>query len=494
MRRLAMLGVLFACLALGAAPAAANREVLSEALLEIEPAAKPPRPPAGQIDGACGLVASVSSIYVSDYYNRVIDVFSGAGEYRSQIALPGGPITGLGSNSLDGVCGLAMAPSGALYGNEWHQGVWRLRPSIGLFLDAGEATGVAVDDAGRLYVDQRTRVDVYEPSGEPVESSGQPLTIGEGSLGDAYGVAVAADGSRVYVPDAASGTVKVFEPGADPVSAVAAISPPGGFVSLIDAAPVLDPKTGHLLVVGNAQPGYERPAAAIQEFGPPPSYAYLGALACAPGFGGPSGVAFDVSGNLYVTDGDGERSNVFKYGPYTSAPVAPSGCASGGGAGTGGVLAGVSSLPAPASSAARPRSKNPASAAAPRRAAPRSPPPAGAARWCGCSGARFGLRSTATWPRPGCRGEARPRSTSRSAALFRPLTPPGRRNCASSASPSTAPAVSTRRACHAAGAPISTPPPPPRRWRHAVAPASAKATSPRCCACLSNLHSPRRPG
>jgi DNA-binding beta-propeller fold protein YncE len=355
-RRVAMLCVLIAGLALGAAPAQANREVLSEALLQIEPAKPPlpPKPPAGQIDGACGLFASVTSIYVSDYYNRVINIFSGTGEYKSQIVLPGGPITGDGSNTLDGVCGLAMAPSGQLYGNEWHQGVLRVRPSPTTF-DTGNSTGVAVDNSGRVYGDDRTRVAVYDPSGAPVEVLGTPLVIGEGSLTDAYGLAVSADGSRVYVPDAASGTVKVFEPGIDPATPVAQISPPSGFTTLADAALALDPKTGNLLVAANGEPGHEHPGAAIHEFGPPPTYPYLGKIACAPVFGAPSGIATDVSGNLYVTDGEADLSNVFKYGPYTSGSVPTPACAFEGGAGTsniGAMAAGASAHFAPPASAA----------------------------------------------------------------------------------------------------------------------------------------------
>ncbi len=215
MRRLAILGVLLAVLALGAAPARANRAVLSRGLLQVQP--EPPKPPQGQIEGACGLAVHSNTLYVADYYQRAVDAFSLAGEYLSQILLPGGPIAGEGSNALDGVCGLASVPGpgGVLYGNEWHQGVVRLKPTAMVF-DTGESTGVAVDEAGRVYADDRAYVAVYEASGEAVEAGGEPLRIGQGSLGDAYGLAVSPDGSQVYVPDAATGTVKVFEPGDRP--------------------------------------------------------------------------------------------------------------------------------------------------------------------------------------------------------------------------------------------------------------------------------------
>ena len=111
-RRLRNLGagilVAAAFLALSSGPAAASRVLLSESFLETE---APHGPPQGQIEGACGLAVTPSGqIYASDYYHRVVDLFGSSGLYVSQIALPGGAISGLGTNSLDGVCGLATDP------------------------------------------------------------------------------------------------------------------------------------------------------------------------------------------------------------------------------------------------------------------------------------------------------------------------------------------------------------------------------------------------
>ena len=376
---LALAGV--ATLALGAPAARANRAVLSEARLKTSEEAKAP-PSEGQIEGACGLAVSGETLYVSDYYHRAIDAFSTKTWIyvnNSQIALPGGSIPSGAINELDGVCGLALGSGGALYANEFHEGVLRLKPSEQVF-DTAESTGVATDAAGNVYVDDRTRVVAYEPSGapleveDPVSHATVPLRLGEGgALGDAYGVAVSADGSHVYVPDAASGTVKVFEPAVSLTAPTATIAPSGGFVSLIDAALALDPTNGHVLVVDNAQPGYEHPGAALYEFGPAPSYVSLGKLACAPVFGGPSGVAFDSSGDLFVTNGNSERSNVFEYGPYGSSGATPS-CAAGAVASAPASGAGATSFSAalapPAGSTAAPASGG-ASTAASRRAAAR---------------------------------------------------------------------------------------------------------------------------
>jgi DNA-binding beta-propeller fold protein YncE len=333
-----------------AAPAAADRALLSEALLRtsVSPSLLPP--PEGELEGACGLaVAPDGSLYVSDYYHRVIDRFSSAGEYQSQISLPGANPT-FGTHTLDAVCGLALDSGGRLYANEWHQGALRLLPSEAA-IDGGESTGVALDAAGNLYVDDRTHVAVYEPSGEPVLYEGQPLQIGEGGLQDAYGVAVSASGARLYVADAAEDKVKVFEPATSLTAPVKTIDP--GFVSLTDAALAIDPTNEHLLVVDNTQPGFEHPRAAIYEFDS--AGALLGRLPGSPVFGEPSGIAVDpASGKLYVTDGNSEGANVFAYSPYSASISAPSGFAAPAGS-AGGVSVSAATTPAPPQRAAAKR-------------------------------------------------------------------------------------------------------------------------------------------
>lgn len=298
-----MVGLCLAALAGGvAAPAQAERALITKKAVDTE---KVP----GGLEGACGVAVTAAKIYVSDYYHHAIAVFDNGdeGPYRSRI--PGNP--------LDGPCQLATSAGGALYANDWHEGVSRVLPSA-LEFDSEESTGVAVDQvSGNVYVNDRTYVAVYEPSGAPVlAEGGEPLRIGLGTLVDAYGLAVA--GGKVYVPDADENTVKVYEPASDPLNPAAVIdggaTPQGRFVSLVDAAVAVDPTNGHLVVLDNLQPGFEFPQGAIEEFDS--SGNFLGQLGQKVIDGGPGGLAFR-GGTLYATSGNSEESSLYKFGPYT---------------------------------------------------------------------------------------------------------------------------------------------------------------------------------
>ncbi len=301
LRNLFLAALCLAGLALGAAvPAQANRPLITKNALETKTV------PGGGIEGACGVALSGGSIYVSDYYHHAIDVFAiGSGFYQFQI--PGNP--------LNGPCGLAASPDGALYANNWHESVSRVSPS-NLSFDSEESTGVAVDQAtGNVYVNDRSYIAVYEPSGVAVTVAGEPLKIGLGTLEDGYGIAVFSN--KVYVPDAADNTVKVYEPATDPVNPSSLIDgaalPGGGFNSLVDATVAVDPSNGHLLVVDNLQPGFEHPEAVIYEFGA--AGEFLGALGQRIVDGEPSGLAFGDD-KLFATTGNDEEANVVAFGPY----------------------------------------------------------------------------------------------------------------------------------------------------------------------------------
>ena len=320
--------------------------------------------PEGQIEGACGVAVSGQTVYVADYYPQTIDSFSPAGLFQGFESLfePFVPI-----DERDAVCGLAVDAAGDLYGNELHEAVLALPGKE--IVDPGPATGVAVDEAGNVYVDDRTYVAVYDAPVTPGEPPAEK--IGLNHLGDAYGVAVDSKAGRVYVPDAASDTVKVFKPAIDPEVAAGEIDGPfeSKFSSLKDAAIAVDASEGegegHLIVIDNTDPGAEGPGAAIYEFDAADNYldrlqgrvyGGFGEKQVGPLFGEPSGLAVDPkTGDLYVTTGNGAKSNLLKYGPYEPfAPPVPA-VAFGGraAAGTVGALASTPSAPSGAAGRAR---------------------------------------------------------------------------------------------------------------------------------------------
>lgn len=286
-------------------------------------------PPAGQLEGPCGLaVDSVGNVYLADHYHDAIDSFSSGFNYQGQIA---------GENPADAACGLALDSTGVLYANHLHGSVARFASfpaGARTTLDPGPATGVAVDPAtDDVYVDRRTYLAVYDPTGAPVEVSGQPLHIGEGSLEDGYGIAVSGFGATegfIYVPDAATDTVQVFDPATDTENPVEVIDP--GFTSLRDAAIAVDDASGELYVLDDLQPEKaDEPEAVIDVF--TASGAFEGRLKYNVIDARPAGLAVDNSGGgtqsrVYVTSGNSALASIFLYQPGsagTEALPAPEG-------------------------------------------------------------------------------------------------------------------------------------------------------------------------
>jgi Divergent InlB B-repeat domain len=330
----ALLGLLAAALA---APSARAAEALpSHPFLfslegEVrEPGHIPVPPPEGEFEDACGVaVDSAGDIYISDYYHRVIYVYNSAREYMTQIKDP----------DPDGPCNLAVDSSGDVYVNNWHRNVVRYAPSsypptestrygsettIDFPSAAGaRSTGVFLDPAtGNLYVDDRTYVAEYKA---PIEPGALPAAkIGLGTLGQGYGVAVSDSGATagdVYVPDAASNTVKVYKPSTSLITPVQAIdgagTPQHGFRSLADSDVAIDQTDGHLFVADNTEPGFERPAAAIDEFNAAGDY--RGQLPGSFVDAEPTALALDGAGKVYATSGNTEAASLDAFGPTVAA-------------------------------------------------------------------------------------------------------------------------------------------------------------------------------
>ncbi|HSS43440.1 MAG TPA: NHL repeat-containing protein [Solirubrobacterales bacterium] len=285
-------------------------------------------PPSGHFEGPCGLaVDGAGNFYVSDYYHHVVDVFSSGPVYSTQIKAV---------DPLDGPCGLAVDSTNRVYVNDFHRNVVRYgaAPSFGsgtviagAGVDESRPTGVAVDSTSDdAYVNQRTRIGVFDSAG----AEGEP--IGAGDLEDGYGVAVSVYGPTeglVYVPDAATNTIKVFDPEAT-TELVAEIdgseTPRGRFVSLRDSAIAVDNSTGEIYVVDDVTPEYkEGHEGVVYVFGP--GGAYKGRLKYSVQLAQPAGLAVDNSGGLtqgrvYVTSGYSERAAVYAYAPNSEGTVA----------------------------------------------------------------------------------------------------------------------------------------------------------------------------
>lgn len=306
MRRLAATALLlFALMAWPSFAAAATHELIGVFASSVP---QDPPPPFGapetpqSFDDPCGVALDESQ-------NVAVAVYHGIG-YSVASFDPSGAFLGKQKSPLpsNAPCDLAYAGSPEhLYGAMFHGPAYDL--TQGTDLDAERSTGIAVGPGDRIYVAQRHQVAVYESDGSPAFSVGDAS-----SLGDAYGVAVDAAG-KVYVGDAADDSVKVFDPSGDPLVPVLVIGGSGtlagAFTDLTDTDLAIEPN-GNLLVVDNLQPGFEQPLAAVFEFDP--TGQYVGDIEPRTlVHAGPTGIAVAADGTIYATSGNQQGGAVYRF-------------------------------------------------------------------------------------------------------------------------------------------------------------------------------------
>jgi hypothetical protein len=359
MRRLWLTVICAGLVALTSAPSAGA--AFDDPLFEYAPASGPP--PLGVLDGPCGLAVSptsdpiASKLYLSDYYHRSVDVFSvvfSVPPPDPPVSFASQPLTAFSglpnahTGNLDDPCGLALDALGTLYVNNYHRNVVRfgapLSLNSGTVVDSGDPsdpyrnpTGVAVNPlTNTVYVDDSTYIAAYDALGNPLASP----QIGAGTLLDGYGIAVSGftgsvdfptpTAGDIYVPDAASKTVRVFD-AADGAAKASISGPPGGFGSLVDSAVAVDNASGEIYVIDTQGPQFaEWPEASVYVFSP--DGGYEGRLKHNVINAAPVGLAVDNTGGarqgrVYVTSSNGEKATIYGYPPgaATSAVEPPRG-------------------------------------------------------------------------------------------------------------------------------------------------------------------------
>ena len=278
------------------------------------------------------------TVYVSDLQGAVIDkvdpvsgaitAYAGNGTWNSSAVTP------LLAANVYGALNLAFGPDGNLYAiNHWSSLIWKITPDsvISLLPNGGppantvsNPAGIAFDASGNLYVAADQQIRMVSPAG--VVS----VLAGTGSQGVEDGSAATAtfsnptalqlDGSgNLYICDVSrvrllsNGVVSTFAGGGGNGQFQDGVGGSAGFLGVNDM--VRDPKTGtfyvtdpgdHVVRMITANGTVTTLAGKIGQQGTQNGTG-SGAL-----FEGPSGIAMDKNGVLYVSDGTLTNSSIRK--------------------------------------------------------------------------------------------------------------------------------------------------------------------------------------
>lgn len=168
----------------------------------------------GQMRSPFAIARAGDRVYVADFDNDRIQVFTRAGE-----ALLDWGGTGSEPGQFRGPAGVAIGPDGSVFVTDhYNHRIQRFTPEGGLIAswsaggDDAAPFGIAVDRGGRVYVTdlEAGRVRVWTTDGAALTSFGIP-GHGRGELDEPWGVAVDAQG-EVFVADHGNDRVVRFTP------------------------------------------------------------------------------------------------------------------------------------------------------------------------------------------------------------------------------------------------------------------------------------------
>ena len=270
----------------------------------------------GQFDSPRGMAFGPDgSLYVVDMRNARVEQFAADGTFIRQFGSLGHNDGQLWRESNRGPTGIAVGADGAVYvADTWNYRVqkftadgqfvakWGTYVNLVTGQQGGDRTGlygprgIALGANGDVYVTDtgNARVVVYGPDGAFRREFGTKGT-GPSQLDEPVGIALSADGTRVYVADSANARISIFDAQGQPVAQWAVADWRGKsyyepYLAL-DASGALDATSSTTRQVLKFDANGQVVARSS------------GGTAAADTFSTPFGIAIDKAGQIYVSDG-----------------------------------------------------------------------------------------------------------------------------------------------------------------------------------------------